>query len=202
MTATLPELTLPAAAQDLLFREARTANAFTDEPVTADEIRAVYDLVKYGPTAMNSQPLRITLVASDEARQRLLPHMNDGNRAKTGAAPLVAILSSDVDFHENLPEVFPHAPGIRDMLHGNVDGRASMATLNAGLQIGYFIVGLRAAGLYAGPMTGFDAAGIDAEFFGGTAQKTLVVVNIGHPAEDAYMDRLPRLDESRVITVA
>ncbi|WP_262847906.1 malonic semialdehyde reductase [Mumia quercus] len=202
MTATLPELTLPAAAQDLLFREARTANAFTNEPVTADEIRAVYDLVKYGPTAMNSQPLRITLVASDEGRRRLLPHMSEGNRAKTGAAPLVAILASDVDFHENLPEVFPHAPGIRDLLHGDPDGRASMATLNAGLQIGYFIVGVRAAGLFAGPMTGFDAAGIDKEFFDGTALKTLVVVNIGHPAEGAYRHRLPRLDESRVITVA
>jgi len=201
MTPTLPELALSADAQALLFREARTANTFTDEPVTADEIRAVYDLVKYGPTAMNSQPLRVTLVASDEARQRLLPHMSDGNRAKTATAPLVAILAADVDFHETLPEVFPHVPGMRDAFAGDVESRASMATLSAGLQIGYFIVGVRAAGLFAGPMTGFDAAAIDKEFFDGTAHKTLVVVNIGHPAPDAYRDRLPRLDGSRVVTV-
>ncbi|MBW9207274.1 malonic semialdehyde reductase [Mumia sp. zg.B17] len=202
MTVTLPELALPRAAQDLLFREARTANAFTDEPVTVDEIRAVYDLVKFGPTAMNCQPLRITLVTDGEARQRLLPHMSEGNRAKTGAAPLVAILAADVDFHETLPEVFPHAPGMRDALEPVADQRESMARLSAGLQIGYFIVGVRAAGLYAGPMTGFDAAGVDKEFFDGTGLRSLVIVNIGHPAEDAYRDRLPRLDAASVVTVA
>ncbi|MGH1561347.1 malonic semialdehyde reductase [Mumia sp. DW29H23] len=198
---TLPDLALPQAAQDLLFRQARTANTFTDEPVTPDEIRAVYDLVKFGPTAMNSQPLRITLVETAEARERLLPHMAEGNRAKTAKAPLVAILAADADFHENLPTVFPHAPGIRDMLHGQEDSRTSMAALNSGLQIGYFIIGVRAAGLYAGPMTGFDGAGIDAEFHTGTSKKTLVVVNIGHPAEDSWFDRLPRLDDADVITV-
>ncbi|WP_370617531.1 malonic semialdehyde reductase [Mumia sp. Pv 4-285] len=201
MPVTLPELTLPRAAQDLLFREARTANAFTDEAVTADEIRAVYDLVKYGPTAMNGQPLRITLITSDEARARLLPHMAEGNRAKTASAPVVAILASDADFHEFLPTVLPHAPHMRDVLHDAADNRTAMADLNAGLQIGYFIIGVRAAGLYAGPMTGFDGAGIDAEFHAGTNRKTLVVANIGHPTESSWFDRLPRLDDADVITV-
>ncbi|KHL18581.1 3-hydroxypropanoate dehydrogenase [Mumia flava] len=201
MTQTIPELALAPAAQDLLFREARTANTFSDEPVTPDEIRAVYDLVKYGPTAMNSQPLRITLVSSDEARSRLLPLMAEGNRAKTASAPLVAILSSDSDFHEHFPTTFPHKPDAREMFAGMGEARAPMAELNTGLQIGYFIVGVRAAGLYAGPMTGFDAAGVDAEFLAGTSQRSRVIVNIGHPGADAYLDRLPRLEAEHVITV-
>src|SRR5256885_1895699 len=100
-------LSLEESAQDLLFRSARTANAFTDEPVTDDQVRAIYDLVKWGPTSMNQQPLRVLLVRSLEGRERLLPHMAEGNRAKTGSAPLTAILAADIDFHENLPRVFP-----------------------------------------------------------------------------------------------
>src|SRR5690349_20210029 len=96
-------LELSSDAQDLLFRQARTANSFTDEPVTDEQVAAIQDLVKFGPTAMNSQPLRIVLVRSDDARARLLKHMADGNRDKTAAAPLVAILAADTDFNEHLP---------------------------------------------------------------------------------------------------
>ncbi|HCO03444.1 MAG TPA: nitroreductase family protein, partial [Actinobacteria bacterium] len=106
-------LTLSPEAQDLLFREARTANAFTDEPVTDEQMAAIYDLVKYGPTAMNTQPLRILLVRED-ARERLLKHMSDGNRDKTASAPLVAVLAADTDFHEHLHRTFPHFPGAKD----------------------------------------------------------------------------------------
>jgi nitroreductase len=100
-------LVLDPTAQDLLFREARTANTFTDEPVTDEQVQAIYDLVKYGPTAFNQSPLRITLVRSPEARERLVQHLAEGNQAKTAAAPLVAILSADNEFHEELPALLP-----------------------------------------------------------------------------------------------
>jgi 3-hydroxypropanoate dehydrogenase len=106
-------LTLSPDAQDLLFREARTANRFTDEPVSDEQVAAIYDLMKFGPTAMNTQPLRIVLVRDGEPRERLLKHMADGNRDKTANAPLVAILAADGDFHEHLPRTFPHAPHYR-----------------------------------------------------------------------------------------
>jgi 3-hydroxypropanoate dehydrogenase len=194
-------LALSPDAQDLLFREARTANSFTDEPVTDEQIAAIYDLVRFGPTALNSQPLRITLVRSDEARERLLKHMADGNRAKTADAPLVAILAADTEFHENLERTFPHFPGARD-LFAEETGRGQAAKFNASLQIGYFLLGVRAAGLAAGPMGGFDAQGVDEEFFAGTSLTSLLVVNIGRPGPDAWFDRLPRLEHDEVIREA
>lgn len=194
------QLVLGADAQDLLFRDARTANSFSDEPVTDEQVQAIYDLVKWAPTSMNQQPLRIVLVRSEEGRQRLLPHLMEGNRAKTEKAPLVAILAADTDFHENLPRVFPHAEGVKDMFAANDELRLNNAKLNASLQIAYFILGVRAAGLAAGPMTGFDAAGLNAEFFPAGKQQALVVVNIGKPGENPWFDRLPRLDYDEVVT--
>src|SRR6476659_5629968 len=191
-------LALSSDAQDLLFREARTANTFTDEPVTDEQIAAIYDLVKYGPTAMNTQPLRIVLVRQGEARDRLLKVMSDGNRDKTADAPLVAILAADTDFHEHLPRTFPHFPGAKDAFADPV-GREQAAKFNATLQIGYFLLGVRAAGLAAGPMGGFDAAGIDEEFFAGRNLKSLLVLNLGKPAENAWFDRPPRLDPAAVV---
>ncbi|PKW14217.1 malonic semialdehyde reductase [Saccharopolyspora spinosa] len=194
------QLVLGADAQALLFRDARTANSFSDEPVTDEQVQAIYDLVKWAPTSMNQQPLRILLVRSEESRQRLLPHLMEGNRAKTEKAPLVAILAADTDFHENLPRVFPQLEGVKDMFAANDELRLNNATLNASLQIAYFILGVRAAGLAAGPMTGFDAAGINAEFFPAGKQQSLVVVNIGKPGENPWFDRLPRLDYDEVVT--
>ncbi len=192
-------LALHPDAQDLLFREARTANAFTDEPVTEEQIRAIYDLVKYAPTSMNIQPLRVTLVRTPEARERLLPLMSEGNRAKTATAPVVAILAADTDFHTNLDRVFPILPNAKDFF-ADPGRRAETARFNALLQVGYFLLGIRAAGLAAGPMTGFDAEGVDKEFFTDGRHKSLVVVNIGRPAEGAWFDRLPRLAHDEVVT--
>ena len=194
----MTELALSTDAQDLLFREARTANTFTDEPVTDEQIAAIYDLVKYGPTAMNTQPLRIVLVRQGEAGDRLLKVMSDGNRDKTADAPLVAILAADTDFHEHLPRTFPHFPGAKDAFADPV-GREQAAKFNATLQIGYFLLGVRAAGLAAGPMGGFDTDALDAEFFAGTSLKSLLVVNLGHPGENAWFDRLPRLEHAEVV---
>lgn len=190
-------LALTPEAQALLFTEARTANTFTDEPVTDEQVAAIYDLVKFGPTALNSQPLRMLLVRA-ENRDRLLKHMADGNRDKTESAPLVAVLAADTEFHEHLETTFPHAPGAKQMFADPV-AREQAARFNAAIQVGYFLLGVRAAGLAAGPMGGFDAAGLDAEFFEGTGWKSLVVVNIGRPGEDAWFDRLPRLEQEQVV---
>jgi 3-hydroxypropanoate dehydrogenase len=192
------ELQVPAEIQDLLFREARTANSFSDEPVTDEQVRAIYDLVKWAPTSMNTQPLRALVLRTDEARRRLVPHLAEGNRAKTESAPLTVILAADVDFHENIPQVFPHNPGVKDMF-AEESGRVEFSKLNSLLQVGYFIIGVRAAGLAAGPMTGFDAAGVDREFFGENNWRSLVVVNVGKPGENPWFDRLPRLEFEQVV---
>src|SRR3954469_21245812 len=203
MTALLaPELVLSEDAQRLLFTEARTANKFTGEPVTEAEIEAVYNLVKYAPTAMNQQPLRLVVVSSDEARSRLVEHMADGNKAKTSTAPAVVILAADLDFHEELPRVFPHFPGAKASFEHDATAREHAARFNGALQVGYFILGVRAAGLAAGPMTGFDAAGINKDFFSDGAHRVLAVVNLGKPGEGAWFDRNPRLDYDDVVTTA
>ncbi|MFF9977508.1 malonic semialdehyde reductase [Streptomyces erythrochromogenes] len=193
-------LVLDPAAQDLLFREARTANAFSEEPVTEEQVQAIYDLVKFGPTAFNQTPLRITLVRSPEARERLVKHMATGNDAKTATAPLVAILSADNEFHEELPQLFPHFPQAKDAFFSERPVREQSALLNSAMQAAYFIIGIRAAGLAAGPMTGADFAGIQKEFL--DADHTpLMVINIGKPAaEGAWFDRSPRLAFDEVIT--
>ncbi|MFF7978259.1 malonic semialdehyde reductase [Streptomyces sp. NPDC007901] len=192
-------LVLDPTAQDLLFREARTANTFTDEPVTDEQVQAIYDLVKFGPTSMNQSPLRVTLVRSPEARERLVRHMAEGNQKKTATAPLVAILSADNEFHEELPALFPHFPQAKDAVFGDRAVREGSAALNATLQAAYFIIGVRAAGLAAGPMTGLDLAGVQKEFLDDD-HAPLMVVNIGKPGPDAWFPRSPRLDYDDVIT--
>ncbi|MFE2444021.1 malonic semialdehyde reductase [Streptomyces sp. NPDC059426] len=192
-------LVLDSAAQDLLFREARTANTFTDEPVTEEQVQAIYDLIKYAPTAFNQSPLRVVLVRSPEARERLVRHMAEGNQAKTSTAPLVAILAADNEFHEELPALFPHFPQAKDVFFSERAAREQAAGLNASLQAGYFILGIRAAGLAAGPMTGFDAAGVQKEFLD-EDHTPLVVINIGKPGDDAWFPRGPRLDYDQVVT--
>ena len=192
-------LVLDPAAQDLLFREARTANTFTDEPVSDEQVQAIYDLVKFGPTAFNQTPLRITLVRSAEARERLVQHMAEGNQAKTATAPLVAILAADNEFHEELPALFPAFPQAKDLFFAERPAREGSAALNAALQAAYFIIGVRAAGLAAGPMSGLDFAGVQKEFLDGD-HTPLMVINIGKPGVDASYPRGPRLAYEDVVT--
>lgn len=201
MTSTVSQadaLHLPQEVQDLLFREARTANSFTDEPVSDEQLQAIYDLIKWAPTSMNTQPLRALVIRGAEGKERLLPHMAEGNRAKTGSAPVTVVLAADTDFHENLPKTFPHKPDAKDFFTDE-SGRESFARLNSLLQVGYFIIGIRAAGLAAGPMTGFDNEGVDREFFADNKWKSLVVINVGKPGENPWYDRLPRLDYDEVV---
>lgn len=183
----------------LLFTEARTANTFAATPVTDDELSAIWQLAKWPPTSANTQPLRVLYVRTAEGKARLVPHMSEGNRAKTATAPAVAVLALDNRFHEHMPALFPGRPEMRDMFDANEPMRARLSSFNANLQAGYFILSVRAHGLAAGPMAGFDADGVDAEFFSGTNWHAILVVNIGHPGEGAWFDRLPRLDEADVV---
>jgi len=186
-------LVITPADQELLFTAARTANSFSDEPVSDEQLYAITELVKWPPTMANTNPLRILFVRTQEGKDRLIPLMSEGNRAKTASAPVVAVLAADTDFHDKIPELFPMRPEMRESFVDDAEGRERQATFNGALQAGYFILGVRAAGLAAGPMLGFDAAGIDKEFFGDRAWKTILVVNIGKPGANPWFDRLPRL---------
>ncbi len=186
----------------LLFRDAHTVQAFSDEPVQDAAIAAAWDLMKWGPTALNSLPLRLLLVRSPEARQRLAPHLAEMNRAKTLAAPLTLVAAADPQFHKHLGTLAPHMADAATTWEPMVDVRHSMATASGWIQVGYLIVALRAVGLHVGPMSGFDAAGVDQEFFGDSGWKSLLVLNVGQPAEteNATRPRAARLDFNQVST--
>lgn len=192
---------LDDAGLDRLFREAHTAYGFDDEPVSDEQLVAIYELTKLGPTAMNSQPLRVAYVRSREAKQRLMPHLAEGNRAKSESAPAVAILAADTDFHRHLERVAPHQRGARERYDGDVEARVQAALFNATLQAGYFIMAARAMGLDAGPMGGFDRQGIDGEFFGATALRSILVVNLGYVAEGGQRPRSPRLEPEEAVSM-
>jgi len=198
---TLSQLTeAPTAAS--IFTDAHTAYLFTPQAVSDEDLARIYELAKFTPTALNSQPLRITFVRTEGAKARLLPLLAETNRAKSASAPVVAILAADTDFHEHLPVISPQMEGARERFAKNADNRAVMAKNNAWLQAGGFILAVRAAGLDAGPMGGINAAAIDAEFFADTALRTFMVVNIGHVAADGAFPRNPRLGFEQVVTLA
>jgi 3-hydroxypropanoate dehydrogenase len=194
--------TLDEAGQALLFTEARTANTWADTPVTDEELTSIWELARWAPTSANTQPLRVLYVRPGEGRDRLVKFMADGNKAKTEAAPAVAVLAVDTRFHEHIPTVFPMRPQMKEFFDANEALRENGGKFNAALQAGYFILAVRALGLAAGPMTGYDADGLDAEFFPGGRYKSILVVNIGHPGENAWFPRLPRLDHEDVISWA
>ncbi len=194
-------LAIDDAARSSLFLDARTANTFSDQAVSDQELSDIWELARWAPTSANVQPLRLVYVRTDEGKQRLAPFMSDNNRDKTATAPAVAILAADLDFHEHIPQLFPQRPQLKDAFADEAM-RHQSARFNAILQAGYFILAVRAVGLAAGPMLGFDGPGIDAEFFGDTTFTSILVVNIGHPGEDPWFERLPRLDHDQVITWA
>lgn len=184
---------LDAAALDLLFRDARTHNAWTDEPVGDAELVAALDLAKMGPTAANSQPLRVVFVRSAEAKAKLKPTLSPGNLDKTMAAPVTAIVAFDPKFYDQLPKLFPHADA-RSWFAGDPVGAEATARLSATLQAGYLILALRAVGLDCGPMGGFDAEAADAAFFPDGEAESLFLINIGHGDGEKLFPRNPRLD--------
>lgn len=174
-----------------LFTEARTHNGWRDTPVPDATLRELHELVKWGPTSANCSPLRVLFVRSAEARAKLLPLMSAGNRDKTAQAPVTAILGMDLDFPETLPKLFPHADA-RSWFAGDEAKIAETAFRNSSLQGGYFILAARALGLDCGPMSGFDAAGVDAAFWAGTRVKTNFICNLGHGDPGKLFARSPR----------
>ena len=182
---------LSDAALDQLFRTARTYNAFSGEIPDAT-LRQLYDLLKFGPTAANATPARFVFVKSEEAKQKLAPALDEGNRAKTLAAPVTVIVGFDEDFHEKLPVLFPHTDA-KVWFDGPRDGRHVPAFRNGSLQGAYLILAARALGLDTGPMSGFDHAKVDEAFFAGTAIKSNFLVNLGQGDPASIFPRSPRL---------
>ena len=196
----MDDIPLSRDAQELLFLEARSANTFTDEPVTDDQLKAIWDLMKWAPTSGNTNPMRVIYLRSPEARERAVAHLAEGNREKTRTAPMTALLAADLDFHEFVPQLFPARAEQREA-YAQMDGRAEMAKFNATLQAAYFIIAVRALGLAAGPMSGFDYPAMDAEFFPDGRHASVLAVNFGMPGTDAWFPRLPRIDYDQAVTV-
>jgi 3-hydroxypropanoate dehydrogenase len=180
---------LSEAALDQLFRTARTFNAWLPKEVSDAQLHQLYELAKFGPTSANSSPMRLVFVKSKEAKEKLSPFLSEGNRAKSMAAPVTAIVASDYAFYEKLPQLFPHADA-RSWFVGNQPLIDATAFRNGSLQGAYVILAARALGLDCGPMSGFDVAGVDAAFFAGTTLKANFLVNIGYG--DASRDLFPR----------
>lgn len=184
--------------REQLFTDAHTAYSFTEEPVSDAQLEEIYELVKYAPTPMNSQSLRVVFIRTDEGKNRLIPQLAEGNRSKSASAPVVAVLAYDTNFHEYLPVHFPHNPAAKDA-HADPIKRAAAAKEIATLQAGYFILAVRSVGLDAGPMAGFNREGVDNEFLAGTSWKSLYVVNIGHAATNGTNPRNPRLEAKEAL---
>jgi 3-hydroxypropanoate dehydrogenase len=156
---------LDEQAMDLLFRKARTQNAWLDRPVSEATLRQLYELMKWGPTSANSCPARIFFLRTPQAKARLLPALSSGNMEKTRAAPVTAIIAYDLRFYDKLPRLFPHNPGMRQVFVDAPQLVEVTARRNSSLQGAYFILAARAVGLDCGPMSGFDNAKVDEEFF-------------------------------------
>ena len=184
-----------------LFTEARTHNAFLDKPVPEELLRQALDLAKMGPTSVNQSPMRVIFVRTKEGKERLAPALSPGNLDKTLAAPLVAIVGYDVKFFEHLPFLFPHADA-KPWFSGNAEFAARSAFQNGTLQVAYLILALRAVGLDTGPMTGFDNAKVDAEFFAGTDVKSNVLINIGFGDTAKLFPRSPRFSFDQIASFA
>lgn len=193
---------LTDAALDQLFRDARTHYAWTDEPVSQDTLKTLYDLVKMAPTSMNNSPARFVFLTSEAAKARLKPHLAEGNVEKTMTAPVTVIVAWDKAFYENMPKLFPHSDGARDMMKKTAD---SNGYRNGTLQGAYLILAARSLGLDVGPMSGFSIEGVDAEFFESDPHRaswtTNFLVNLGHGSGEKMHPRLPRLSFDEAATI-
>jgi 3-hydroxypropanoate dehydrogenase len=183
---------LSDAAIDQLFRTARTANHYLDKPVPETLLRALWDLTALGPTSANQEPARITWCVSQEARDKLADCASGTNAAKIRVAPVALILGMDLEFYEKLPELFPHADA-RPWFTGKPELTKESAFRNSTLQGAYLIMAARALGLATGPMSGFDAAKVDAAFFEGSSIKSNFIATLGYIDPATVHARLPRL---------
>ncbi len=187
----MPE-TLSDEALDLIFREARTYNGWLDKPVTDEQIHQIYELLKMGPTSANQQPARFVWCKSQESRERLAAHAMEGNREKILTAPVCVIIGYDLDFHEQLPWLFPHTDA-KSWFEGDEDGRREHAFRNSALQGAYLLLAARALGLDCGPMSGFDQEATTKEFFADQPRyRADWLCAIGHGDRSTIFDRSPR----------
>jgi 3-hydroxypropanoate dehydrogenase len=201
MTVHVPHHKLLAAdAVAQIFTDARTHNGFTDKPVSEELLRRAVELAEIAPTSVNQSPMRIVFARSKEAKQRLAPALIPGNLEKTLAAPVVAIVGYDVKFYEHLPFLFPHMD-VKGWFSGNAAFAERSAFQNGTLQVAYLILALRAVGLDTGPMSGFDTAKVDAEFFAGTDVKSNVLINIGYGDPAKLFPRSPRFSFDQIAKI-
>ncbi|MEI9851267.1 MAG: malonic semialdehyde reductase [Sphingomonas sp.] len=193
---------LDEAGLDTIFRTARTYNGYTGEPVTEADVRAIYDLVKMGPTSANMQPARFVWLLGQEAKDRLAELASSTNADKIRKAPATVIVAMDLDFNAQLPWLFPHAPTAKDWF-GDVEGRRPHAFRNSSLQGAYFIVAARALGFDTGPMSGFDNAKVDEAFFAGQPNlKSNFISTLGHGDPATIFGRLPRPEFEQFNSIA
>lgn len=187
-------------ALDVIFRDARTRNGWEDRPIAATLLQAVYDLMKWGPTSANCFPARFVFVSSAEGKEQLRPFLMEGNVEKTMSASACVIIGNDMEFYEKLPELSPHTDA-KSWFVGNDELIAETAMRNGSLQGAYFMIAARALGLDCGPMSGFDKAGVDKAFFGGTSVQSNFLCNIGYGTDKELFDRSPRPDFDEVCSI-
>lgn len=185
-------MTIDSRVLEQVFTGARTFNTFTDRPVSDETLHRLYDLLRWGPTSMNTQPARYVFLRSPESRQRLIPALAPGNQAKTLTAPVTVIVAQDTRFFDHLPTQFP-AYDAKPMFEANEALAESTAFRNSSLQGAYLIVAARLLGLDCGPMSGFDPAKVNAEFFPDGRRKTNFLVNLGYGDASGNHPRGPRL---------
>lgn len=184
---------LDNGALDVIFRQARTHNGWQPKPVSDETLHQLYELMKWGPTSANCSPARILFLRSKEAKERLKPALSSGNRDKTMAAPVTAIVAYDLKFYDLLPRLFPHDQTARNWFTSDENVARATAFRNGTLQGAYMIIAARAVGLDCGPMSGFDNAKVDAEFFPGQDVKSNFLCNLGYGDPSKLFNRLPRL---------
>jgi 3-hydroxypropanoate dehydrogenase len=192
---------LDQAGLNLLFLEARTQNGWLETKVSDDQLRAIYQIMRMGPTSANSCPARVVFLRTPEAKTRLLPALAPGNVDKTKAAPVTAIIGYDTRFFELTPKLFPHRPEMKDNFANNAKLAEVTAFRNGTLQGAYFMLAARAVGLDVGGMSGFDNAKVDAEFFPDGRVKSNFLCNLGHGDPSKVLARLHRLDFDEACTV-
>jgi len=184
---------LDGSALDQIFRGARTQNGFLDQPVADAQLHELYELLKWAPTSNNCSPARFVFLRTREAKERLRPALSPGNVEKTLSAPVTAIIATDEAFFEKLPQLLPHNPRAIDLYRSNPSLAESTALRNATLQGAYLLIAARAIGLDCGPMSGFDNAKVDAEFFAGTSVRSNFLCNLGVGDPAKLFPRSPRL---------
>jgi 3-hydroxypropanoate dehydrogenase len=198
----IPMHILNEEARRLLLTEARTHNRFTSEAVSDDQLRQLYDLMKWGPTSANCSPARFVFVKSAHAKAKLAPCMSEGNRDKTLQAPVNVIIGMDMAFYDRLPELFPHNLAAKSWFEGKPDFIASTAMRNSSLQGAYFMLAARGLGLDCGPMSGFDADAVNAAFFAESPVKVNFICNLGHGDPAGLFPRSPRLAFEQACSIA